>query len=120
MNVKRKVVSIILCIVMLATIPIAAGMTTDNNLDDPQTTDIGRTIIRGFVFNYKPSGFGHKFFALRIHYVEITGTQRTSGVLILKQCNVGRETAIGFNWCGPVGMFGYMFGATFKGGIDYM
>ncbi len=118
MKVKRKIIGIFICMLMLTTIPLAAGMTVDNEPDDPETTAIGRTIIRGFVFNYKPSGFGHKFLALRIHYTEITGTQRTSGVLILKQVTVGREASIGFNYMGPVGMFGYMFGAVFKGGID--
>jgi hypothetical protein len=119
MNVKRKILGILICVLMLTTIPLAAGMTVDSEPDDPETTDIGRTIIRGFVFNYKPSGFGHKFFALRIHYIEITGTTRTTGVVIMKQCIVGRERNIGFNWCGPVGFFGYMFASTFRGGIDF-
>ncbi|GAH12997.1 unnamed protein product, partial [marine sediment metagenome] len=43
-------------------------MTVDSEPDDPETTEIGRTILRGFVFNYRPSGLGHKFFAIRIHY----------------------------------------------------
>ena len=116
---KRKILGIFICVLMLATIPLAAGMTVDSEPDDPETIDVGRTIIRGFVFDYRPSGFGHKFFALRIRYVEITSITRTTGVVIMRPVSVGRETSIGFNWCGPVGFFGYMFGATFKGGIDF-
>ena len=117
-SIKKKLLGVFACMLMLTMIPLAAGMTVDNEPDDPETTEIGRTIIRGFVFNYKPSGFGHKFLALRIHYIEITGTTRTTGVVIMKQCTVGRETNIGFNWCGPVGMFGYMIGSTFRGGLE--
>ena len=117
MNVKRKLFGIFICVLMLATIPLAAGMTVDES-NDPETTDVGRTIVRGFVFNYRPSGFGHKFFAIRIHYVEITVASRTTGVVIMKQCTVGRETNLGY-WCGPVGFVGYMFGSVFSGGIDF-
>ena len=119
MKVKRKVIGILVCMLMLTTIPLAAGMTADSEPDDPETTDIGRTIVRGFVFNYRPTGFGHQFFALRVHYIEITGTTRTTGVITFRPCDVGKELLIGFNYMGPVGMFGYMFGATFRGGIDW-
>jgi len=119
MNIKRKIIGIFMCVLMLGIIPVAAGLTTDIEPDDPEQTAVGRTIIRGFVFNYRNSGFGNAFFAIRIHYVEITGTQRTSGVIWLRPCTVGREAILGFKRDGPMGMFGYMFGATFKGGIDY-
>ncbi len=119
MNIKRKILGIFICVLMLATIPLAAGMTADSEPNDPETTEIGRTIIRGFVFNYRPSGLGHKFFALRIHYAEVTGLTRTTGTLTMKPVSVGREANIGYNYGGPAGMLGYMVGFTFKGGIDY-
>jgi hypothetical protein len=119
MNVKRKILGIFICVLMLATIPLAAGMTVDSEPNDPETTEIGRTIIRGFVFNYRPNGLGHKFFALRIHYAEITGATRTTGAITMRPVSVGREANIGFNYMGPSGMFGYMLGFTFKGGIDW-
>ena len=119
MNIKRKILGIFICVLMLATIPLAAGMAVDSEPNDPETTEIGRTVIRGIVFNYRPSGLGHKFFALRIHYTEITGLTRTTGNIAMKPVSVGREANIGFNYMGPAGMFGYMLGATFKGGIDY-
>ena len=119
MNVKRKVIGIFVCMLMLATIPLAAGMTVDDTPDDPETTDLGRTILRGFVLNYRNSGFGNKFFALRVHYIEITGTERTTGVITFRPCDVGKELLLGYRRDGPVGMLGYMFGATFRGGIDF-
>ncbi|MCK5458283.1 MAG: hypothetical protein KAI20_00200, partial [Thermoplasmatales archaeon] len=89
MNVKRKVLGIFICVLMLATIPLAAGMAVDSEPNDPETTDIGRTIIRGFGYNYRATGLGHKFFALRIHYTEITGTTRTTGVVTMRPVSVG-------------------------------
>ena len=118
MNIKRKLIGIFVCAIMLATIPLAAGMTVDEQ-DDPETTQLGRTILRGFVLNYRNSGFGNKFFALRVHYIEITGTSRTTGVITFRPCEVGKELILGYRRDGPVGMFGYMFGATFRGGIDF-
>ena len=97
MNVKRKILGISICIIMLATIPLTAGMTVDSEPNNPETTDFGRTIIRGIVFNYRPNGLGHKFFALRIHYTEITGVTRTTGIVTMKPVSVGREANIGFN-----------------------
>ena len=121
MNVKRKVLGIFICVLMLATIPLAAGMAVDSEPGDPETeaTDVGRTIIRGLVLNYRSTGLGHKFFALRIHYTEITATTRTMGVITMKTVSVGREANIGYHYGGPAGMIGYMAGFTFKGGIDY-
>jgi hypothetical protein len=119
MKIKRKVLGIFLCVIMLAAIPVASGMAVEQQPEDPETTDIGRTIIRGFYFNMRPNGFGYRFFALRIHYMEFTGTARTMGVVTMKPVTVGRQANIGFNYAGPVGFFGYMLGSTFKGGIDF-
>ena len=119
MNIKRKILGILICVLMLATIPLAAGMTIDSEPNDPETTELGRTVITGVVFNYRPNGLGHKFFALRVHYTEITGTTRTMGVVALKTVSVGKEANIGFAYVGPAGALGYMFGFTFKGGIDF-
>jgi hypothetical protein len=120
MNIKRKVLGIFICVLMLATIPLAAGIAVNSEPGDPEPeTDIGRTVIRGFILNYRPTGLGHKFFAIRVHYTEITATTRTVGIIMMKTVSVGKEANIGFAYVGPAGAFGYMFGYTFKGGIDW-
>ena len=101
---------------MLATIPLAAGMNVED--DETEPTDIGRTIVRGFYFGYKPNGLGNRFFALRIHYTEITGTETSSGIVRFSRCNVGQYTGGFMRGFGLFGFFGYMAFATFKGGID--
>lgn len=119
MDIKKKSISILVCLLLLGMIPITSAISADTTIEDPEETAIGRTIIRGFVFNFRPSGFGYRFLALRIHYMEFTGRQRTSGVLIMKQCQVGRETNFGFKLIGPAGFFGYMLGSTYRGGLEY-
>jgi hypothetical protein len=116
MKLKTKMIGIFICMLMLATIPLAAGMNVEDN--DPEPTDIGRTIVRGFYFGYKPNGIGNKFFALRIHYTEITGTETTAGIVRLSRCNVGQFTGGFMRGFGIFGFFGYMAFATFKGGIE--
>jgi hypothetical protein len=118
MNLKRKIIGITLCILMLTTIPMVAGMTQEKAVNEPEPTDIGRTVVRGFYFNMRPNGFGYRFFALRVHYTEVTGTTRTTGVVTMKPVTVGKQANIGFNYAGPAGMFGYMAFSTFKGGIE--
>lgn len=115
--IGKKIMAILMCMLLIAMIPIAVGATTDD--DDKGTTDIGRTIIRGFFFNLKPAGLKYQFFALRVHYTEMTGTETTMGIVRMQRCQVGVPTG-GYVRAGPMGMFGYMFMATFKGGIDVM
>lgn len=114
MKLKRKMIGIFICMLMLGMIPLAAGMNVE---EDPEPTDIGRTIIRGFYFNYKPSGLDSRFFALRIHYTEITATETTTGVVKMSRCYVGAYTGGFMRGFGIFGFTGYMLFATFKGGI---
>ena len=118
MKVKRKVIGILICMLMLATIPIAAGMTAEPE-PDTGTTDVGRTIVRGFFLNFKSMGLQNQFFALRIHYTEITGSEYTNGIVRFSRVQVGRLTG-GYIREGLTGMMGYMALATFKGGIEVL
>jgi len=115
MKLKNKMIGIFICMLMLGMIPLAAGMNVEDN--DPEPTDIGRTIIRGFYFNFKPSGLDNRFFALRIHYTEITATETTTGVVKMSRCYVGKFTGGFMRGFGIFGFTGYMLFATFKGGI---
>lgn len=118
MNAK-KMLAISMCMLLLAVIPASLAFAKDTNAttsSDPKTTDIGRTIIRGVFFNLKHTGLGERFFALRIHYSQITGTQTSHGVVRFQHCDVGTFIS-GYIREAPFGMFGYMAMATFRGGI---
>ena len=119
---SKKMLAIFMCMLMLAVIPASLAIAKEANATpttekDPQTTDVGRTIIRGFYFNLKPTGRGNHFFALRIHFTEVTGSETTIGILRLQRVEVGRWIS-GYIREGPMGMFGYMAMATFQGGIQ--
>ena len=116
MKVKRKVIGILLCMLMLAAIPLAAGISVTPETED--TAAIGRTVCRGLFFNFKTVGLKNQFFALRVHYTEVTGTETTTGVVRMRRVQVGKWTGGYLREIGPLGMFGYMGMATFTGGID--
>ena len=47
MNIKRKILGLFICLMMLATVPLAAGVTQEEN--DPQTTDLGQEEATGVI-----------------------------------------------------------------------
>ena len=87
MNVKRKVLGIFICIMMLATIPLAAGIAANSEPEDPEPTAIGRTFIRGIIT--KPSltngGSDITFRCMYVHYRTRGIGESQTGVLRLFQ-----------------------------------
>ena len=123
MNTK-KTLAIFMCMLLIAIIPASLAIAKEGNATpkaekDPQSTDIGRTIIRGFFFNMRSTGRGVHFLALRIHYTSITGSQTSMGVVRLQRISTGRWIG-GYIRDAPMGMFGYMAMATFQGGINVL
>ena len=117
---KKKILSIFMCMLLLAMIPVSVGLAMEEKKEpDTGTTDIGRTIVRGFFFNYRQVGLKNQFFALRIHYTEMTGSETTMGIARLNRVRVGKLCG-GYIREGPVGLFGYMGLAVFKGGIEIL
>ena len=71
-----------MCLVLLAAIPVAAGITIPK--EKPDTSGIlDMTIIRGFVLFKRTTDNGRtlRFFALRVHYTTIGLGGFKSGVL---------------------------------------
>lgn len=115
---KKKLLAIGLCALMLALIPVSVlGSTLSSTSTDPNTTDMGRTMIRGIVFNYKSTGLKTHFFAIRIHYSEITGSETTHGVIRFSRVETGTFLGGYTNDFIMPGFFGYIAGANFRGGI---
>lgn len=123
MNAK-KMIAIFMCMLLLAVIPASLAMAkeaavTPKTEKDPQTTDMGRTILRGFYFNMRHTGRGNHFIALRMHFIEVTGSETSRGILRFQRVEVGRWIG-GYIREGPMGMFGYMALATFQGGMEVL
>ncbi len=109
MNAKKKILGIFVCMLMLMTIPLAAGMTVDSEPEDPETIGDFRG-ISGFIFNYKEHSDGScTFFAIKVGYVIYTDLGTMSGIWRMEPVRLPFHLMIrGFGYCGPFGMFGYI------------
>jgi len=114
-KLKKKIISIILCLLFVLTVPMATGVQKE---PEPDTTDIGRVWLRGLCFNLVDLGRKNFGWAIRVHYIEFTPTERTTGVLRLKRFAFGDSILAGRMYePGPIGFFTYIFG-VFRGGIE--
>lgn len=111
MKVKRKVIGIFICMLLLTTIPLAAGMTVEKEEpeEEPLQGIFGLTIIRGFISNVKQRGTDITFRAIRLHYTTISGMERGMGVLRFEKCRVN-DFVFERRWdIGPLGTFSWIF-----------
>ena len=83
---KRKLIGILMCTLLLAAIPVAAGMTIPKQ-EKAQTTGIlDFTILRGIVLFKRVTDNGKtlQFFAVRVHYTTFGLSGFKTGVLKLR------------------------------------
>jgi len=75
---RRKIIGIGLCMLLLAMIPVTAGMTVQ---EEPQPSKIGWTTLQGFVFGVREVNGGALiiFRCLFVHYVGQGIGQRVTG-----------------------------------------
>ena len=119
MKVKRKIIGILICMLMLTTVPLAAGMNIEKEtqpepieaIPDEETDGIfGITIIRGFVSNVKQKGTDITFRAIRLHYLKISAMEKSTGVLRFEKCRVNDFIFERRYDMGPLGSFSWIFG----------
>ena len=86
MCMKRKLFGILMCFVLLAAIPLAAGITIPKEQKSQPSGALDVTILRGFVLFKRPVDGGRslRFFALRVHYTTIGISGYKTGVLKFK------------------------------------
>jgi len=116
-GMKRKLLGVFACMLLLATIPLVAGV---SETDDPQPElDIGRVWLRGLLFRCIRVGNDNHALALRLHYIEFTLTERTAGMVTMNNvifkdsAHTGRMYEVG------LGMFTYVIG-FFEGGLEIL
>ena len=75
---KNKILGIFMCIIVMTMIPVAAGVTTNQ---DSQSSKIGWTTIQGFIFGLREVNGGALilFRCLFVHYVGQGIGQRATG-----------------------------------------
>ena len=102
----------------MSTIPLASGVIEEQSEPEHETADIGRVWIRGLCFNLIDLGRRNFGWAIRVHYIEFTPTERTTGFLTLKRIAFGDSIVAGRIYePGPIGLFSIVFG-LFRGGIE--
>jgi len=117
---KKKVIGILVCIMLMAVIPTAAGMNCDTKTkaianDGPDSETEGllkdKIILRGIVFNPHTT-FGGKFafFSFRVHYTAIGIQGIRTGTLLMRRVTLPDD---------PNGFIGnmYMF-CTLRARLD--
>ena len=118
MKLKRKIIGILICMLLMGTIPLAAGVATENETEEEPEGIFGFTIIRGFVANVKQHGTDITFRAIRLHYLTISGMEKGTGVLRFEKCRVN-DFMFERRWdMGPLGSFSWIFGIV-RGDISY-
>ena len=91
--------------------------TSDTEPEPEPELDVGRVWLRGLLFRCNRIGNVNYAMALRLHYVELTPTERTAGIVTMNNvvfkdsAYLGRMYEVGF------GMFTYVFG-FFEGGLE--
>jgi hypothetical protein len=113
---KKKILSLMFCMLMITAIPLAAGTAVDSS-DDENDALLGWTILRGFVFNVKKVGNDLHFRAIRLHYTQFTGMEWSTGVVKLKDCSVSDLGPDRMVSLGPLGSFSWLF-AVCHGGLN--
>ena len=115
--IKRKLLGIFACMLMLTTIPLASGVSEP---DDPQPEfDIGRVWLRGLLFRCNRVGNVNHALAIRLHYIELTPTERTAGMVTLNHVVFKDSAYLGRMYEVGIGLFTYVVG-FFEGGLEIL
>ena len=113
---KKKIIGVLICMLMMATIPLAAGMTETEPEKEP-TLDVGRVFMKGLLFHRLRKGNVNHALAIRLFYIEITPTERTMGWVTLNHVVFRESIYLGRMYEVGLGLFTYVFG-FFAGGLE--
>ena len=117
MKLKRKMIGILVCMLLLTTITLAAGMNVEEEKDEGTTDLVGVTWLRGWIFNPKTILGKIHARAIRLHYVEITGMETDLGIVKVREVSFRDGVLLKFVNIGPLGSLTFVIGLTY-GGIN--
>ena len=115
---KKKIIGLLICMLMLTTIPLAAGM-TEKTEQDPEPLDIGRVFLKGLLFHKLRKGNTNHAMAIRLFYIQFTPTERTMGWVTLNTVIFRDSAYMGRMYEVGLGLFTYVFG-FFEGGLQVL
>lgn len=91
-SIKKKIIGVFICMLMLTTIPLAAGMTTE---EKPEPTEIfERVVLSGIFLRLNRVGDWYHGQTIRLRWYEISPGDRAGGVCSFPDMVVFKE-AIG-------------------------
>jgi hypothetical protein len=115
---KKKIIGLLICMLMMTTIPLAAGMTETEPEKEP-TLDVGRVFLKGLLFHKLRKGNVNHALAIRLFYIEFTPTERTMGWVTLNTVWFKDSAYLGRMYEVGLGLFTYVFG-FFEGGLEVL
>lgn len=113
---KRKIIGVFICMMMLTTIPLAAGA-IETEPDSEPTLDVGRVFLKGLLFHKLRKGNVNHALAIRLFYIEFTPTERAFGWVTLNTVIFKDSAYLGRMYEVGLGLFTYVFG-FFEGGLE--
>jgi len=116
--IKRKLLGIFVCMLMLTTIPLAAGM-TESEPDSEPTLDVGRVFLKGLLFHKLRKGNVNHAMAIRLFYIKFTPTERAFGWVTLNTVIFKDSAYLGRMYEVGAGLFTYVLG-FFEGGLEIL
>lgn len=115
---KRKLIGILVCVLLLTTIPLAAGITIEKETEPEEEPEgiFGLAWVRGWILNPRETGNRISGRAIRLHFIEFSGLETRRGVVTLRRVNFRAGMFLDITYMGELGSLAYVRGFV-PGGI---
>ena len=117
-SIRKKLLGVFACMLMLTTIPLAAGA-IETEPDSEPTLDVGRVFLKGLLFHKLRKGNVNHAMAIRLFYIEFTPTERSFGWVTLNTVIFKDSAYLGRMYEVGAGLFTYVIG-FFQGGLEIL
>ena len=114
---KKILIGIVLCMLLLASIPLTTGAKVKEEQDEEPVDLVGLTWVRGWIVNPRIVLGMISARALRLHYIELTGMETHAGIVRAKQVTFRDGLALRYVQIGPLGTITWVMGFIY-GGIN--
>ena len=115
---KKQLMGILICSVLLLSVPLAAGAFVDTEIDEQPTTGLlGWAWVRGWVLNPREMGNYFSARALRLKCIDFAGLETKRGIIKLKLISFKMGPFVQIDYLGPFSSIAYVRGFV-HGGLD--
>lgn len=116
---NKRIIGILICMLLLTTIPLAAGMTIETEPEPEEEPEglFGWAWVRGWLLNPREIGNYISGRTIKLHFIEFSGLETKRGVITFKLVNFRAGIFLDIKYIGPLGSLAYVRGFV-PGGID--